>query len=91
MNGEGDGLITGTSRSYLNALDDIRKVVDVRESKILFSISVVLFKGRTIFIADTMINELPTSAETVEIAIQTAAEARKMGHVPRVAKYSAPR
>ena len=33
-------------------------------------------------------NELPTSEELVEIAIQTAAKARQMGHEPRVAFLS---
>ncbi len=87
-NDEGDGLITGISRSYSNALDDITKILPNEEGKLLFGLSVLLKKGRTIFITDTSINELPTPEEMVEIAIQTAKEARRMGHVPRVAFLS---
>lgn len=86
--GMGDGMITGLSRSYLNSLEDITKVIKRDQNKQIFGISVILSGGRTIFIADTTINELPTAEETVEIAIQTASEARKMGHVPRVAFLS---
>ncbi len=87
-NGEGEGMLTGTSRPYLNALEDVTKVIKNENGKLLFGISVFLNRARTLFIADTTINELPTAAETVEIAIQTAAEARKIGHVPRVAFLS---
>jgi malate dehydrogenase (oxaloacetate-decarboxylating)(NADP+) len=38
--------------------------------------------------ADTTVNERPTSAELADIAEQTAAVARRMGHEPRVAFLS---
>jgi malate dehydrogenase (oxaloacetate-decarboxylating)(NADP+) len=86
--GEGDGMITGSSRHYLSVLDDVRKVIKREGKKRIFGISVLVIRERTIFIADTTINELPTAEELVEIAIQSAAEARKMGHTPRVAFLS---
>ena len=88
LNGEADGMITGLSRSYNNALEDVVKVIPTQAGKILFGLSILLRKGRTIFIADTTINELPTPEEMVDIAIQAAAEARRMGQVPRVAFVS---
>ncbi len=88
LDGYGDGMITGLTRSYLNALDDIEKVVQKDDDDIVFGLSVILSGGKTLFIADTTINELPTAEQTAEIAIQAAAEARKMGHVPRVAFLS---
>ncbi|MDF3047409.1 MAG: bifunctional malic enzyme oxidoreductase/phosphotransacetylase [Candidatus Midichloriaceae bacterium] len=86
--GEGDGMITGSSRHYLSVLDDVRKVIKREGKKRIFGISVLVIKERTIFIADTTINESPTAEELVEIAIQSATEARKMGHTPRVAFLS---
>lgn len=88
LNNEVDGMITGLSRSYSNALEDVVKVISPEREQILFGLSVVLHKGRTIFIADSSINELPTPQELVDIAIQSACEARKMGHTPRVAFLS---
>jgi malate dehydrogenase (oxaloacetate-decarboxylating)(NADP+) len=85
---QGDGMITGLSRSYLNTLEDIQHVIKAEPKKLVFGLSVILSGGKTLFIADTTINELPTAQETVDIAIQAAAEARKMGHTPRVAFLS---
>lgn len=86
--GEGDGMITGTSRPYLISLEEINKVIGQEKGEIMFGLSLVLSGERTLFIADTTINELPTAEETVEIAIQAAKEARRMGHIPRVAFLS---
>lgn len=88
QNNEGDGMITGLSRSYLNALEDIAKVIKQESNTIMFGLSILLSKERTMFIADTTINELPNAQEMVEIAIQSAKEARRMGHKPRVAFLS---
>jgi len=87
-NGEGDGLITGLTRPYIASLDDITKVIDKSPDEILFGLSALLCKGRTIFIADTTINEIPTAEEMVEIAMQAAKEVRHLGHEPRVAFVS---
>ena len=51
-------------------------------------LSVLLERGRTIFVADTSICELPTPEDLVEIACQAAAAVRRMGHTPRVAFLS---
>jgi malate dehydrogenase (oxaloacetate-decarboxylating)(NADP+) len=50
--------------------------------------SVVLSKGRTIFIADTNVTEMPGAEELAQIAIQAARAARKLGVTPRVAFLS---
>jgi malate dehydrogenase (oxaloacetate-decarboxylating)(NADP+) len=87
-NGEADALITGLSRPYNACLSDITKVIDKADDQITFGLSILLNKDKTIFIADTTINEVPTSEELVQIAIQAAQEARAMGHEPRVAFVS---
>jgi malate dehydrogenase (oxaloacetate-decarboxylating)(NADP+) len=48
----------------------------------------VLAKGRTLFVADTSVTELPDSAELVEIAIEAAHAVKRLGHTPRVAFLS---
>ncbi len=87
-NGEADAMITGLTRPYIASLDDVTKIIDKQENKILFGLSAMLSRGRTIFIADTTINEIPTSEELVDIAIQAAHEVRHLGHEPRVAFIS---
>jgi len=45
-------------------------------------------RGRTIFIADSLVNFRPNAEEAADIAIGAAAAARSLGHEPRVALLS---
>lgn len=86
--GDADAMITGLTRNYYDVLEDVLKVIDNKDGKMIFGMSMMIAKGKTVFISDTTVNELPTPEELADIAIQTAEEARKMGHVPRVAMLS---
>jgi malate dehydrogenase (oxaloacetate-decarboxylating)(NADP+) len=50
--------------------------------------SVVLAKGRTVFVADTNVTELPDADELVEIAVEAARAVKRLGFKPRVAFMS---
>ncbi len=86
--GEADAMITGTTRTYAQSMRDIRRVLDPAEGQTPFGIHVLVGQTHTVFMADTTVNERPTSAELADIAIGTAAVARRMGHEPRVAFLS---
>jgi malate dehydrogenase (oxaloacetate-decarboxylating)(NADP+) len=86
--GHADGMVTGTTRSFYVALEDIRRVIDPKPRCRVVGMSIVLSKGRTIFIADTNVSEFPTPPELAQIAIQTAHAATRFGVVPRVAFLS---
>lgn len=86
--GDGDVLITGLTRGYYDSLEDILKVIDNKPDHMVFGMSIMIAKGKTVFISDTTVNERPDTEELASLAIQTAAEARKMGHKPRVALVS---
>ena len=47
-----------------------------------------LVRGRTVFIADTSIHELPSAEELADIAQEAAGVARRFGYEPRVAFLS---
>jgi malate dehydrogenase (oxaloacetate-decarboxylating)(NADP+) len=51
-------------------------------------LSIMIARGRTVFIADTAVHERPSPGELADIAQQAAAKARAMGHEPRVAMLS---
>lgn len=85
--GEGDILITGLTRDYTSSLNDVQKIVGF-SNNIVFGLSIVITKDRTLFIADTAINETLTEKELAEVAIKSAAKAKQMGHKPRVAFIS---
>ena len=86
--GHGDALVTGLTRGYRKSLTDVWKVIKNKKDKILLGVSMVISKGRTIFISDTACSELSSSEHLANIAIQTAAKVRGMGYEPRVAFLS---
>jgi malate dehydrogenase (oxaloacetate-decarboxylating)(NADP+) len=88
VQGDADAMVTGITRSFYDALGDVTRVIDPRPDEQLFGLSMVFAKGRTVFIADTSVNELPTPEQLAGIAIQSAAAARRIGHEPRVALLS---
>ena len=88
--GLADGMVTGVTRSYDIALNDVQLVLayDGEEHERTIGVSVVINKGRTLFIADTNITELPDAEDLAEIGITAANFARTFGFEPRVAFLS---
>ena len=84
--GDADAMVTGVTRNFNMALKEVRRVLDVKDRMI--GLSILLARGRTLFVADTSIHELPNAAELAEIAIKAAATVRKLGRTPRVAFLS---
>lgn len=87
-NGDADGMVTGVTRNYNVALNDALLVLDALPNKALIGMSMVINRGRTVFIADTSVTELPVGDELANIALEAAAAVRAMGFVPRVAFLS---
>ena len=86
--GHADALVTGTTRSYFACLEDIARVFDAKPGCRISGMTLLLKPERTVFFADTSVNELPSPEELADIAVQTAGKARQMGQVPRVALLS---
>ena len=86
--GHADGMITGVTRPFDVALQEVMRVIDPAPGARLIGLSVVLAQGRTLFVADTSVTEMPESAELVEIAVAAAHAVRRLGHEPRVAFLS---
>ncbi|MFC7334673.1 NADP-dependent malic enzyme [Rhodocista pekingensis] len=86
--GDADALVTGLTRSFAVSFEDIARVVDPQPDHVVFGLSVLASRARTVFIADTTVHEQPSAEELADIAIQSARTARQMGHEPRVAFLS---
>lgn len=86
--GDADAMVTGVTRHYNIALRDVLRVVDPNPGERVMGMSIVLAKGRTLFIADTSVVEFPSPAELAAITKEAAATARGMGFTPRVALCS---
>jgi malate dehydrogenase (oxaloacetate-decarboxylating)(NADP+) len=89
---DADALVTGTTRSYAQSLDEVMRVLGPAPSEHgasrVFGLTMVVTRGRTVFISDTTVHELPSPEELADIAVQSAAKARQMGAMPRVALLS---
>ncbi|NNC48748.1 MAG: NADP-dependent malic enzyme [Sphingomonas sp.] len=86
--GEGDAMITGTTRPFSESLQQVRTVIDDDHGGDPFGINIVVGKGHTVLIADTSVTERPTAEQLATIAMRSAAFARRMGQEPRVAFIS---
>jgi malate dehydrogenase (oxaloacetate-decarboxylating)(NADP+) len=81
-------VVTGLTRNYQVALDNVRHAIDNKPGHRPIGVSMALVRGRTVFIADTSINELPSAEELADIAQEAAGVARRFGYEPRVAFLS---
>ncbi|HYD30491.1 MAG TPA: phosphate acyltransferase, partial [Azospirillaceae bacterium] len=86
--GDADAMVTGLTRSFMVCYDEITRVIDPVKNSRVFGLSILVGRGRTVFVADTTVQETPEAEHLVDIAIQTAAKARQMGQEPRVAFLS---
>jgi malate dehydrogenase (oxaloacetate-decarboxylating)(NADP+) len=86
--GEGDAMITGTTRPFSQSLAQVRAVIDDEAGGTPFGVSIVVGRHRTVLIGDTAVNERPTAEQYAAFAIRAAAFARRMGQEPRVAFIS---
>ena len=87
--GDADAVVTGLTRSTSVCLADLKLAIDPVAGKIAFGLTLLLGnRGKTIFIADTMMHFRPNAAELADIVEGAAAAARQLGHEPRVALLS---
>jgi malate dehydrogenase (oxaloacetate-decarboxylating)(NADP+) len=86
--GDADAMVTGLTRNFSAALDNVRRAIDNRPGHRPIGVSMALVRGRTVFIADTSIHELPSPEELADIAQEAAGVARRFGYEPRVAFLS---
>lgn len=84
-NGAVDAVVTGATRAFNVAYDGIRRVIDEAANCTPMGLTIMVARGRTIFIADTSVHELPEGEILAEIAKEAASYARRLGHEPRVA------
>ncbi len=83
--GDADAIVTGVTRNFSVALEEVRRVIDDKPGHRVVGVSIILSRGRPILAADTAITEMPTAEDLAEIAIEAAGVARRLGYEPRVA------
>jgi malate dehydrogenase (oxaloacetate-decarboxylating)(NADP+) len=83
--GDADAMVTGVTRNFSVALEDIRRCIDPKPGHRVMGVSLVLARGRTVLVADTAVTEMPEASDIAEIATEAAGVARKLGYEPRLA------
>ncbi len=87
--GECDAALIGIVGRYESHLLNVANVIGKRPDAVVFAaMNALLLADRTLFIADTYVNENPTAEEIVGIARMAAAEVQRFGITPRVALLS---
>jgi malate dehydrogenase (oxaloacetate-decarboxylating)(NADP+) len=83
--GDADAMVTGATRNYATALQDVRRCIDDKPGHKVIGISLMISRGRTVFVADTAVHDMPNAEDIADIAVEAARVARRMGYEPRVA------
>jgi malate dehydrogenase (oxaloacetate-decarboxylating)(NADP+) len=83
--GDADAVVTGVTRNFSVALEDIRRCIDPKPGHRVMGVSLVLARGRTVLVADTAVTEMPNAEILADIAVEAAGVARRFGYEPRLA------
>ena len=83
--GDADAMVTGVTRNFSVALEDVRRCIDAKPGHRVIGVSLVLARGRTLLVADTAVTEMPNAEELAEIAVEAAGTARRFGYEPKLA------
>jgi malate dehydrogenase (oxaloacetate-decarboxylating)(NADP+) len=82
-------MLTGLVGKFDQHLEHVRNIIGLApEAKTLAAMNAVLLDDRTLFIADTFVNEEPDAESLAEIARMAAEEVRRFGMPPKVAFLS---
>ena len=83
--GDADALVTGVTRNFSVALEDVRRCIDPKPGHRVMGVSLVLARERTVLVADTAVTEMPNAEILADIAVEAAGVARRLGYEPRLA------
>ena len=87
--GDADGMLCGLVGNFEGHLRQINDVLGKAKGASTFATcNALVLSERTLFIADTYVNEDPTAQQLAEIAAMTVAEVQRFGIPPKVAFLS---
>ncbi len=83
--GYADAMVTGVTRNWSTAYEDVRRVLDVKPGHTAIGVSLILSHGRAVLVADTSVHDMPAADELADIAEEAAKVSRRLGAEPRLA------
>jgi malate dehydrogenase (oxaloacetate-decarboxylating)(NADP+) len=86
--GDADGMLCGMVGRFDHHLEHVRDVIGCRPGEGFATLNALMLPNRTVFIADTYVNEDPDAQLLARIARMSATEVRRFGLPPKVAFLS---
>ncbi len=86
--GEADSMICGTFGQYLWHLNYVRQILSEEELHPVGALSLIIFDGGPLFIADTHVHTDPSVEQIAETVIAAARHVRRFGVEPKIALCS---
>ncbi|MET0210454.1 MAG: NADP-dependent malic enzyme [Burkholderiaceae bacterium] len=87
--GDADAMICGTVGRFDSHLEHVNDLIGLKAGVGNFAtMNALMLEQRTLFIADTFVNEDPTAEQLADIAAQAAEELQRFGLPPKVAFLS---
>jgi len=87
--GDADAMLCGLLGRFDTHLDHVRDVIGMRpDAHCMATLNALMMENRTLFIADTFVNEDPDARQLAEIALMAAEEVQRFGLPPKVAFLS---
>jgi malate dehydrogenase (oxaloacetate-decarboxylating)(NADP+) len=83
--GDADAMVTGTTRNYSTALEDVRRCIDVKPGHRMIGCRWRCAAAAPCLVADTAVIDMPNAEELADIAEEASGMARRLGYEPRVA------
>jgi malate dehydrogenase (oxaloacetate-decarboxylating)(NADP+) len=82
--GHADGMVTGVTRNWHTAYDNVRLVLDAKAGRRVIGVSIALIRGRAVLVADVSVTDMPGAEDLADIAEEAARVAKRLGMEPRV-------
>jgi len=86
--GDADAMVTGNIRHYAASIEKLKKVVKPRSGEEIFGMTMMISKGKTVFVADTNVKDFPSAERLSKVSISCVRVARMFGFEPKVAFLS---
>jgi len=83
--GHADAMVTGVTRNWETAYQDVRRVLDPKPGHTPIGVSLIQARGRMVLVADISVHEMPNPMELAYITVEAARVARRLGFKPRIA------
>ena len=85
---DADAMVTGNIRHYAASIEKLKYVVEARPGEEIFGMTMIVSKGKTILVADTNVQDFPSSERLVNVSKSCVRVARLFGFEPKVAFLS---